>query len=385
MKKFLVFKLQYFFVFLAMGTTTFMNLYFIRIGFTGTQIGIIGAIGPVISLLVLPFWGLISDGLNARKKILMLTIAVSIFTFLLYPLSKSFYYIILLAIIGSLFPFMPSLDGNTIVGLGTEGSYYGKVRVWGSFGFALSTTLTGFIVQRTQITNIFYLYALFMAATFICCTRMSELKAAKTEKKLSGHLKELLTNKVFLVFLAVIFISQFSVSVSESYFALYMNAIKAKDGVIGAAFTVAGLSEIPVFIYSSKLLKRYGSKKLMVFAMCIYTLKILLYSFVKNPNMVVLIQLLNGISFAPLFAASVNFVNDLAPVQLKSTAQYAYSLVSRSLVGVLGNLIGGRLYDLIGVQAMYRYFSIMVFIALVLLIVFVKEKENNIANVAASA
>lgn len=75
-----IFKIQYFLVFMTFGVTTFGNLYFQSLGFTGTQIGFIGSVGTAIGLIALPIWGLFSDIFQSRKKILIVMMALSAVT-----------------------------------------------------------------------------------------------------------------------------------------------------------------------------------------------------------------------------------------------------------------------------------------------------------------
>jgi predicted MFS family arabinose efflux permease len=83
------------------------------------------------------------------------------------------------------------------------------------------------------------------------------------------------------------------------------------------------------------------------------------------------------LDFAPFFAAAINFVNDLAPNKLKSTAQSIFAIVGGNLASIAGALIGGRLLDVVGVQMIYRYASVLVFAAFIILVFFVKDTSKK--------
>jgi PPP family 3-phenylpropionic acid transporter len=376
-----LFKMQYFFVFMAFGGLTFANLYFQSIGFSGTQIGLIGSFGTAIGLVALPVWGLLSDVFQSRKRILMIMMASSSIIMFSFTLSESFYVIAALTVASSLFPMGASMDANTLVYLGDNASSYGKFRVWGSIGYAVANLIVGYFLQKTTYVNLYYVYVIFMIVTLLLTSTMPEIKVTlkkeEEEKKISSHLKDMLSNKTFIVFLLVVFLAQFALLAAEFYFAIYLKSIEAPASIIGIAFTLAGLSEIPVFIYSSKLIKKFGAKKLMVFSLVVLTIRIFLYSVFKNPYMVLPLQLLCGLDFAPFFAAAINFVNDLAPNKLKSTAQSIFAIVGGNLASIAGALIGGRLLDVVGVQMIYRYASIVVFTAFVILLFFVKDNSKH--------
>jgi MFS transporter, PPP family, 3-phenylpropionic acid transporter len=375
------FKMQYFFVFMAFGATTFGNLYFQSIGFSGTQIGIIGSFGTAIGLIALPMWGLFGDIFQSRKKLLIIMMSLSSITLFCFTLTKSFYVIAALTVVASLFPMSTTMDANTLVHLGENGSNYGKFRVWGSIGFAVANFIVGYFLQRTTYMNLYYCYVFFMILTLILTSTMPEIKVTlkkeDVEKKISGHLKDMLTNRAFTIFLIVVFLAQFALLSGEFYFAIYLKSIHAPASLIGLAFTVTGLSEIPVFIYSSKLIKKFGTKKLLVFALGVFTIRTFLYSIVKNPYLILPLQLLCGLDYAPFFAAAVNYVNDLAPNRLKSTAQSIFAIVGTNLASIAGALIGGRLLDLMGVQMIYRYAALVVLTALIILLFLVKDTVKH--------
>lgn len=381
MKEDRVIKIQYLFIYLAGANLTFLNIYFKGIGFSGTQIGIIGALTPVIAVFALPVWGLICDMYNARNIVIMIMMIASIIVNLLYMTTNNFYIIILIALVGSIFQLNPSVDSNTMAYLKDRGNKFGEFRLWGSFGFAVSAFFVGLMTQKVGIKSIFIAYAVCMLIALMFTMRVPKVKAVKvkdsTKKDMKKQLKELLTNKQFIIFLALILVSQFAASVVDSYFSLFMKDINAPNSIIGFSLTVSAFSELPVFILTPKLISKFGSKKLMMFALSVYAVRLFLYSIIKNPYIILFVQLSNGLCFPPLIAASVNIVNDLAPEKLKSTAQYIFNLVYRTLVAILGNLIGGRLYDLIGTQLMYRYFSIILVLSVFGTMFLVKEKKKH--------
>lgn len=378
MRKSVIFKLQYFFIFLAMGAVApFFNLYLKKIGFSGTEIGIIGSMSPIVMLFSQPFWGLICDRYNARKKALLIAVFLSAILNLSYLLTRNFYSMIVIAIVVNFFSsaINPILDSSTLTYLGENSNDYGKFRVWGSIGYAFSTLIIGYFLQIAGISNMFYAYAAFMLITFVYSFKMPEVQRANVNRG-KGHVSGLLCNDNLMIFLGIVFISQLAVVISEAFFGIYMNTIKAPEGLIGLAWFIAALCELPVFIYSSVLLEKFGSKKLLAFAMAVFAIRIFLYSVLRNPYAVLIVQSLSGLDFAPFYAAAVTFVNEHAPENLKTTAQTLFNLIAYSFSSIAGNLLGGRLYDIFGIQIMYRYFSALVIIALFLLLIFVREKAG---------
>src|SRR5690606_12080279 len=84
------FFLFYFFIYAAHAIyNTFLPLYFDDIGFSSVQIGTILSLGPFIAMLAQPIWGALSDRAKTKNRILLILIAGSGLTMLLYPISHA--------------------------------------------------------------------------------------------------------------------------------------------------------------------------------------------------------------------------------------------------------------------------------------------------------
>ena len=76
-------KLYYFVFFAAIGSMApYFNVYLREQGLTGSQIGLIGSIPPIIALLANPFWGALADRWQIHPQVLALcTLGAGLLTF----------------------------------------------------------------------------------------------------------------------------------------------------------------------------------------------------------------------------------------------------------------------------------------------------------------
>ena len=79
-----------------------------------------------------------------------------------------------------------------------------------------------------------------------------------------------------------------------------------------------------------------------------------LVSFLKNPWLVLPLQLLHGFTFAGAWTAGVAIAKANSPPGLETSGQSLFSLAYNGIGGLSGSIIGGQLYDFLGPRSMYR-------------------------------
>ena len=181
---------------------------------------------------------------------------------------------------------------------------------------------------------------------------------ASGNQKFWQGLRLLLVNRQWVMFLLIVFLGGMTLSIISNFLFLYLNDMNASETLMGLTLAVATISEFPVLFYSDQLLRRWRASGLLVFALLIMMVRCLAYSFVNTPGMVLLIQLMHGMSFSAMWVAGVSYANEIAPKGTGATAQGIFSGVQFGLAGVVAGLVGGFLYENIGAELMYRWVGI---------------------------
>ncbi|MDI6602029.1 MAG: MFS transporter [Thermoanaerobacteraceae bacterium] len=367
----------YLFIFLAFGSLSpLLNLYFSRIGFSGTEIGIIASSELLVSVLMQPVWGMISDRYRMRKRIFILSSFTCGIIILGNLIFKDFNAVLITMAILSLFQcaLVPILDSSVMLELKGRGEEYGTFRLFGSLGFAIASVVVGFLADRTTIDIIFMAYAFCIILTGAISFKLPEIYEDGSSI-VKYHPGLLLKDREFLIFLIVAFMSQASMVVSENFLGVYIDYLKGSSGIIGLAWMLAALSEIPVFYYTSKLIKKLGLRTVLMISLILVFLRVLLYGISTTPLMVLIVHGVSGLDYATFSAAAINFVSRHTPDSLKTTGQTMYTMISFGLGGMAGNIAGGIIIDLLGLKAMYMFFSIVILISLIIFILFVRDNE----------
>ena len=110
-------RLLYLTYFLAIGCIQpFLSVYYHSLGFSGTQIGLIGSISPFASFVVAPFWGRLSDKSESPFPVLYLTSAISVVGTLLLYFFRDVQQVMIIVCITALFeaPVKPLIDSLVV-------------------------------------------------------------------------------------------------------------------------------------------------------------------------------------------------------------------------------------------------------------------------------
>jgi MFS transporter, PPP family, 3-phenylpropionic acid transporter len=373
----------YCFYYMALGSyMPFINLYYERLGLSGVQIGTLAALPVLITATITFVWAAIADTFRLHRVILqgsfLLTPVVA------YWLSQAKYFVALIpwvfayAIVTS--PISPLLDSNALEVAKEHQRSYGGLRVWGSIGWAVSTWLVGLLIESQGIRWFFYSYIALMTIAFGFSLFQPARKLVQRSSLIHG-LRELFQVD-FLLFLISAFLLTTASGGVNSFFSLYLNRIGATGGQIGFSWALAAVSELPVMLLSAVILRRIGAEGLLVMAFLVFIVRWLLYSMIDVPVWALAVQLLHGLSFAAFLVGGVTFVSERTPPGLSATAQAIYSTVTFGLASITGSMIGGYLYDNVGMQNFFRIFSLLGIAGLTIFLmarkhklVFVGEKQ----------
>jgi MFS transporter, PPP family, 3-phenylpropionic acid transporter len=373
----------YCFYYMALGSyMPFINLYYERLGLSGVQIGTLAALPVLITATITFVWAAIADTFRLHRVILQMAFLLA--PVVAYWISQAKHFAALIpwvfayAIVTS--PISPLLDSNALEVAKEHQRSYGGLRVWGSIGWAISTWLVGLLIEARSIRWFFYSYIVLMSVAFLFSIFQPARKLVQRSSLIHG-LRELFQFD-FLLFLISAFLLTTASGGVNSFFSLYLNRIGATGGQIGFSWALAALSELPVMLLSAVMLRRIGAEGLLVMAFLVFIVRWLLYSIIDVPAWALVVQLLHGLSFAAFLVGGVTFVSERTPPGLSATAQAIYSTITFGLASITGSMIGGYLYDNVGMQSFFRIFSLLGIAGLIIFLmarkhqlVFVGEKQ----------
>ncbi len=250
-----------YFVTYAAGAAWFplFTLFLEKSGLTSTQAGIIISILFVAMFVALPFWGISADRWG-RKKTLIIAVLVSVVSMLGFLLGNTFLFffgwMIFFAIVFN--PIPPLIDSLALDYVEQQQAIsYGHLRMIGSLGWLIAAPIVGHFIEGNNINLIFPVAAGLYFLNILFIFKVKPLQSKQTGLELNWvNLGPVLRNPQLLTFLLIILLVAVTSFCIQTFLSVYLDRLHASPSLIGWAFSVEGMSEIPFYFISAWLIKK---------------------------------------------------------------------------------------------------------------------------------
>ncbi len=336
----------------------YLPIYFGNIGFSNIQIGLLMSVGPLVSLLANPFWGFWSDRMRNTRFIISVLLIGNILTSQIFFQMHWFYSVFVFMLLFYFFQTaLNPLSNSLILHLieNTE-QHFGTFRLWGSIGFALMAIASSPIIGRVGVGNLGWIYGGFVVITLLISLRLPRQSAKSGAKKASLQgLSVLLRSGVFLTFLILSILMSIPNRMNATFVSVYVMKLGGSEVLVGWSWFFAAITEVPVFMLLDRFLKKNTRTMFGLLALIslLFVLRWLLMIAAASPQQIIMIQLMQGVTFGMAFYTGTQLCDALVPERFRSTGLAIYSLAWMGLGGIIGGLLGGWLYDELGPKAMY--------------------------------
>jgi PPP family 3-phenylpropionic acid transporter len=240
---------------------------------------------------------------------------------------------------------------------------FGRIRVAGTLGFATSAVLAG-IVANYNMYGLFIMFFTVSLVLFIITLKLPKVKGHQSGgNKVS--ISAILKNKKIILYLSLSLIIQITVGFYNSFFSIYFKQIGANNLQLGYAVFIATLSEIPFLTFADKILGKFKTHNVLLFSGLVAAVRWLLMYFFDQPNLIMVIQVMHGLTFIVFVFSMAVLINNEVPKELRGSGQTLNMLISISIAPIIGSAIGGLLSDVVGIKKVFLYNSILAFITVI--------------------
>ncbi|KKI93291.1 hypothetical protein WQ54_05540 [Bacillus sp. SA1-12] len=376
-------KTIYFCISLSVASLQFLNLYYSQIGLTTGEIGALFAVGPLVMVLTQPVWGMLTDFWNKPKWILLITIVGSAITAMFFPQMETFQDLLILNIVYSFFVSATGPIADSIaLGILEDRNDFGKIRLYGSLGYAIGAITIGRLLDYVGLDWMFYFYTFSLIITLLLAMNIP----AKTGSKKHFRLKEalgLFKNPSFITFLLFNFLLQLTVFANNSFYAIHLESFGATITLVGLALLIKSILEIPFFAISSYLIRKFSYALLLSIATVFYAARWLILGYSDQLDVLIWSQILLSLSFSIHCLASVAYVDFITPPDYRATGQTIYWAVTFGFGGLVGNILAGWLLKSYSIESMYKIAALLAMLSIVFL--WIKAKDQRVKTAAESS
>ena len=334
---------------------TFLPLYLAKVlGFSGTQIGWVLAVGPLASIISQPFWGYMSDKYKTVKKMLVICtwgmIVSSVIFFntetLVAVLVTAFLFYFFTTPIGGLSDSLAQRRASEI------GVSFGSIRTWGSIGFASSALIVGQVLDRTGIEYILWPLIIVSIVVLWASHKVKDIKVDSDPISLKD-VSKLFKNIPFITFLFFLMFITISHRTNDSFIAVYLDKLGAGESLVGTAWFVGLASEAILLALSKYWYRKFSPLTFLIIAGAIYAARWYIYGMITEPVYIVPLQVLNGVTFGIFYLSAFDLTSQLVQKNLHTSGHLAFYTVYFGISGIIGSLMGGKIIDTFNGHVLY--------------------------------
>lgn len=343
----------------------YIVLYYQSLGFNGAQIGLLTSLPPLLALTGAPLLTGLADSARRHRLVMSLAMLVTVTVIALFPLLTTFLpmlaAIFFYALLAS--PVISMADSATMTALGKQPELYGRLRLGGTIGWGIASPIIGAFIQDHELRLVFYIAAAGMFLALLVSQNFSYRQSSSVHSPLSGA-RLLLSNRRFVLFLLMALASGIGLSTVNNYLFPYMEELHISKSLMGVSMTLSTVSELPVLLFSNRLLKRLKPHGLLVLGMGVTALRLLLFAAASSAAEVLVFQLINGLTFGAVWVAGVSYAEQSAPPGLSASAQGLFSAVVFGVGAAIGGFAGSLLLEALGGRLMFLVAGIFVLLSM---------------------
>jgi len=294
--------------------------------------------------------------------------------------SKTFTMLFLITLFGNLIasPTLALVDTATLQMLAKETHRYGKQRLMGSLGWGLGAFIVGASLKTTHHCSMsksreivdyipcFYSFAILMFLG-LCVSMKFKFRVKKKKKGSSVSLaKGLVALKypTYLMFLFTALYLGFLMAFIKTFLFWHLKDLGGTQLLFSVISAVNCVAEVSMYFLSERLIAKIGEIRVLYIGLICYSIRLFYYSVLPYPWLVLVVELLPGITTAAVWAACLSYVSINSRPGAQTTMQCILHSVHWGLGYGAGEVIGGILVHHYGAPKTFVLFGCLCIIIL---------------------
>lgn len=352
-----------------------ISVYLMDRGFKASDVSLVVSASFLTSMITQPIIGKWNDEFDIKKvnAILFVIVAIGGIVFMvsnsLFMIAVS--YSVVLMMINGVNPVMEKIA--------TASPYqYGKIRIWGTIGYALGSQFAGILYDLVALQAIFIVFVLAMILCIIGLVGTEpdiKKEAAKENEKVKTL--TLFKNKKFVYYLAICAIFYGVTNMSNTFVPSMLTDKGLDVDVTSTILSIAVFCEAPLVLFSNRFMDKIANKTLLIISISMVCLQCAVYGFNLPLIFIVLITFLAKHPSGMLYIMiNLKVINTLIDENQQITA-LAYVATLKNLVAIIFQNVAGNILDVTTYSNLYLICFGWMLVALILVIFFKISSGND--------
>lgn len=356
-----------------------ISVYLLDKGFKASEVSLVVSTSFLTSMIFQPVIGMLSDYFDV-KKVNFVLFGLAALGGLAFMFADS-----LIAIIIGYSFVLTLINGTTPVmeKIASSSPYqYGKIRIWGTIGYAIGSWLAGMIYQCISPSAIFVCFIFTMTLCIIGLLGTETPDDLAQEKEEKTKTSTLFHNHKYLYYLVIASVFQGITNMANTYIPAMFQNDGLPVNIVSTILSFAVICEAPLVLFSHKFMDKLSNKKLLSIAYTMISIQFLCYAFNVWLPLKVFVTLVTKHPSGMLFIMiNLKVVNTLVPQEHQITA-LAFVQTLRNLSSIIFQNIAGQILDVSSYQVLFALSSIIIAIGFILVFLFKvpSGKDRKIFN-----
>lgn len=308
----------------------FLALFFLEVGISGVKQGILLALIPLSNLLGNLLYGKLSFNLKRNLRLASLLCFVQLIVMSFYGFLNNYVFLIIFTIVFALHnsPSFSITDGIGCSYNDKEHKKYAITRMFGSIGYLVSVFVGGILIDYIDYKYVFLIASLLFGFTSIIFFFMEPYEDKTSSEKNKISYKEVLSNKMFLMYLFSYVLVLGAWNIGEAYISTYLksNGLGVKEW--GYCYAGQIVFEVLIILIGQKIINENNKNKYLYFSFILMIIRSFIL-FTPLPLMIkIFIELpLRGIAWGLFLSCHMDLVKRLLKVDLVTKGVTALVIV----------------------------------------------------------
>lgn len=352
-----------------------ISVYLMGKGFKASEVSLVVSASFLTSLITQPIIGSWNDCYDIKKVDTILFVIASIGG-IIFMLSNS---LIMMTISYSIVLMMINGVNPVLEKIATASPYkYGRIRIWGTIGYALGSQFAGLLYDKISSESIFIVFVITM---FLCIIGLlgtnPDLESHSDENNEKTRTIDLFKNKKYIYYLGICVIFYGVTNVGNTFIPSMLTDKGLNVGIASTILSIAVFCEAPFVLFSHKFMDKVPNKILLLISLSMVCVQCIIYAFNLPITFIVAITLMTKHPAGMLYIMiNLKVVNTLIGEKQQITA-LAFVATLKNLVSIIFQNIAGHILDATSYSYLYLICFICMIIGVMMVIFFKIDSGNN--------